>query len=228
MSKTRFTTVMQTHNTGINSVSHTHNCKPTSAIPCIIPFLFYLREKERGRGWWRERKEGREGGGERKGNRNINLLFHLFIHSVVTSCRCPAWVSNSQPWRISTTLWLAELPDPGCVMHFKCSVLLQLKPIDFSANTVIYFCMVYKNVHNLYKMSNMHIKVFFHVYHQMCSLFWLKIRSFPFIWHTSILQYNYWVMRKLKEYSDTSVNYFEIHENKKFSRDLFFPPTLPE
>ena len=33
---------------------------------------------------------------ERKGERNINLLFHLFMHSLVYSCICPDWGPKQQ------------------------------------------------------------------------------------------------------------------------------------
>ena len=36
--------------------------------------------------------------------RNIHLLFHLFMHSLIASCMCPDWRSNPQPWLIGTTL----------------------------------------------------------------------------------------------------------------------------
>ena len=35
---------------------------------------------------------------ERKRKRNIGLLFHLFMHSLVDSCTCPGQGSNLQPW----------------------------------------------------------------------------------------------------------------------------------
>ena len=55
----------------------------------IVLFLFYLL-------LILEREEGKE--------RNINLLFHLFMHSLVASCMCPDWGLNLQPWRIRLTL----------------------------------------------------------------------------------------------------------------------------
>ena len=42
----------------------------------------------------------REGGRQREKDRNFNLLFDLFIHSLVVSCMCPDQRSNSQPWHI--------------------------------------------------------------------------------------------------------------------------------
>ena len=34
----------------------------------------------------------------------MNLLFYLFVRSLVDFYTCPAWGSNPQPWRIGTTL----------------------------------------------------------------------------------------------------------------------------
>ena len=68
----------------------------------ILFFLiFYLLvlEKERKEG---EGKREREGGRERE--RNINLLFHLFMHSLVYFCMCPDWGSNLQLWHTGTML----------------------------------------------------------------------------------------------------------------------------
>ena len=36
--------------------------------------------------------------------RDINLLFHLFMHSLATSYMCPDWGSNLQPWYTGTAL----------------------------------------------------------------------------------------------------------------------------
>ena len=41
---------------------------------------------------------------ERERERNINLLFHLFMHSLVDSCRCPDQGWNLQHWHIETML----------------------------------------------------------------------------------------------------------------------------
>ena len=43
--------------------------------------------------WVWEKEEGQER------ERDINLLFHLFMHLLVDSCMCPDWGSNLQPWR---------------------------------------------------------------------------------------------------------------------------------
>ena len=40
---------------------------------------------------------------ERKEEREINLLFHLCMHSLVASCLCLDQRSNLQPWFIKTT-----------------------------------------------------------------------------------------------------------------------------
>ena len=57
-------------------------------------FLKLILEREEGRGrevgWGgRERKRQRERERERERERNIDLLFHLFMHSLVASCMCP-------------------------------------------------------------------------------------------------------------------------------------------
>ena len=46
---------------------------------------------------------------QREREKNIYLLFHLFMHSSVDSSVCPDQISNPQPWRIGTTLQLTEL-----------------------------------------------------------------------------------------------------------------------
>ena len=46
---------------------------------------------------------------ERKKERNINWLSHLFMHSLVNSCMCPNWESNLKPWHIGTMFWPTEL-----------------------------------------------------------------------------------------------------------------------
>ena len=37
----------------------------------------------------REEERGRGSGGERCTDRDIDLLFHLFMHSLIDSCLCP-------------------------------------------------------------------------------------------------------------------------------------------
>ena len=52
--------------------------------------ILYLLILEREKG--RERKERRK--------RNISLLYHLLIHSLVDSCMWPDWGSNQQLWHM--------------------------------------------------------------------------------------------------------------------------------
>lgn len=52
------------------------------------------RERRRGEEMGGERR-GREGGEEGRGN--IDLLFHLLMHSLADSCMYPAWGWNPQP-----------------------------------------------------------------------------------------------------------------------------------
>ena len=47
------------------------------------------------------RERGRKGEG---GERNVDLLFYFFMHSLVDAYMCPDRGSNPQPWRIRTTL----------------------------------------------------------------------------------------------------------------------------
>ena len=44
---------------------------------------------------FRETEEGEGRGRKREGD--VNLLFHLFMHSLVDSCMCPDWELNPQP-----------------------------------------------------------------------------------------------------------------------------------
>ena len=50
--------------------------------------------------FFRKREKNEKGEKER----NINLLFHLLMHSLVAFCMCPDWGSNLQSWCIRTTL----------------------------------------------------------------------------------------------------------------------------
>ena len=52
----------------------------------ILLFNFLKSTLERERGWERER--------------NIEMLFHSFIHLFVGSHMCPDWGLNPQPWHI--------------------------------------------------------------------------------------------------------------------------------
>ena len=49
----------------------------------------------------------------KESERNINMLFHLFMHSVADSYMCPDQGSNLQPWCTGTMLQPTELPDQG-------------------------------------------------------------------------------------------------------------------
>ena len=42
---------------------------------------------------------------------DFDLLFYLFMHSLVDSCMCPDRGLNPRPW---TMLQLTELPSQGC------------------------------------------------------------------------------------------------------------------
>lgn len=55
--------------------------------------------------YWPFRERGRER------ERNISLLFHLFMHSLVNSCMCPDGEWNPQPCCIGITLQPSELPN---------------------------------------------------------------------------------------------------------------------
>ena len=52
----------------------------------------------------REREREREGGREREGERNNDLLFHLFMHSLVASYMYPDWRLNPQLWHTGMML----------------------------------------------------------------------------------------------------------------------------
>lgn len=52
--------------------------------PPPTPFLFFIYLNER--------------------ERDISLLFHLIMRSLVVSCMCPAWGANLQPWRVGLRL----------------------------------------------------------------------------------------------------------------------------
>ena len=49
-------------------------------------------------------REAGRGGGERRGERNIDLLFHPLMHTLVDSCMCPDWGLSPQPWHIGMIL----------------------------------------------------------------------------------------------------------------------------
>ena len=58
-----------------------------------------------------EREEGRE---RRERERTIDLLFHLFTHSLVASRMGPDRGWDLQPWCTRATLSPTELPGQGC------------------------------------------------------------------------------------------------------------------
>ena len=59
--------------------------------------------------------ERERGSGERKRERgvDVNLLFYLFMHSLVDSCILLGWVFNLQPWCIRMMLQPTDLPGQG-------------------------------------------------------------------------------------------------------------------
>ena len=61
-----------------------------------ILFIYWF-ERERERKGERERKRERE--------RNIDMLFHLVMHSLVDSCMCSDQGWNPQPWHMGTWPW---------------------------------------------------------------------------------------------------------------------------
>ena len=67
----------------------------------------------------RERQAFLKNRGGREGREiNINLLFHLFMHSLFTFCMCPDWRSNLPPWLIGMTLQPTEQPGQGTKAGF--------------------------------------------------------------------------------------------------------------
>ena len=61
----------------------------------------------------------RKSEGERERERNISLLFHLVMHSLVASCMCPDQRSNLQAWHVGTTLYPTKLPVTACLSMFQ-------------------------------------------------------------------------------------------------------------
>ena len=41
---------------------------------------------------------------ERKGERNMDLFFNSFMHSLVVSCMCPDWRPSLRTWHIEMML----------------------------------------------------------------------------------------------------------------------------
>lgn len=75
----------------------------------------------------RKGKEGRK--------RDIHLLFHLPMHSLVYSCVFFDWESTPQPWSIETRLWPTELPsqsqEPKHCSHWLVPLELCVLPHSF-------------------------------------------------------------------------------------------------
>ena len=70
---------------------------------CFFNFLliyFYFREEQ----------------SERKGKRNTDLLFHLFTHSLVSSCIGPDWALDPQCWDSALTKWAACPGQASCFL----------------------------------------------------------------------------------------------------------------
>ena len=61
---------------------------------------------------------------EREGERGIDLLFHLFVHSFADACMCPDRGSDPKPCLIGMTLQSTELPGQGPGNSSCCSVCL--------------------------------------------------------------------------------------------------------
>ena len=93
---------------------HTHTHTHAHTHTHIYIWLILKREWK-----WGEKERQRE-----EERRNIHLLFHLSIHSLIDSFMCPEQGLNPQPWHIRTTLQPAELPRQGqyCDM-FDCFCL---------------------------------------------------------------------------------------------------------
>ena len=79
--------------------------------------------------WERERKGERE--------RNLDLLFHSFMHLLVDSCRCPDWGSNLQTWLIGMMLSPTRLPVQGLFNSFNP------RNIEFTSLIYVYLSWVY-------------------------------------------------------------------------------------
>ena len=79
----------------------------------------------------------------RERGRNINLLFHLLMHSLVDSCVYPDRGSNPQPWHSRTMLQPTELPGQGRASliqeHFMLSVLLSLPLYILESSSLLLF-----------------------------------------------------------------------------------------
>ena len=76
---------------------------------------------------------------ERERERNINLLFHLLMHSLVDSCVCPDWGLNLQLQHIRTTLHPTELPSQGFSFFLSFSSLLSFLPLPYILLSFLFF-----------------------------------------------------------------------------------------
>ena len=63
------------------------------------------------------------GEGERERDRNINLLFHLFMNSLVAPCMCPDWGWNPQPWHMGLMFQPTEQHSQGYISHLNEKIL---------------------------------------------------------------------------------------------------------
>ena len=83
----------------------------------------FFKTDFRDRGWERERKR----------ERNIDLLFHLFVQPLVDSYRCSDRGLNPQPWPIGTMLSnLLRYPARASLTFYRCEN--RLKKAKWSAN----------------------------------------------------------------------------------------------
>ena len=79
----------------------------TLMFECIMPVVF--RQKTSLFYWFWEREK------------NINLLFYLFMHSLISSCMYPDQRSNPQLWHIGKMFWPSDLPGQGLITFFQKS-----------------------------------------------------------------------------------------------------------
>ena len=63
----------------------------------------------------------------RERKRDIDLLLHLFMYSLVDSCMCPDQRPYLKPWHIEITFYPTELPSQGGMYTFNYSILTTYK-----------------------------------------------------------------------------------------------------
>ena len=84
-----------------------HSCGSILLFPFALSFLktkLIFREKK----------------GEAGRERDIDLLFHVFMHSLVTSCVCPDQELHPQPWYMG---WCSNQPSyPARALHLASSL----------------------------------------------------------------------------------------------------------